>query len=55
MAFDCLGIGGSDLRGEPLRRRRSVLEEVVADAELILPIRRFPVDGVEAWELVKTR
>lgn len=55
MAFDCLWLGGRDMRGEPLSRRRKLLEESVEAASLILPIRRLPADGFEAWEVVKAR
>jgi bifunctional non-homologous end joining protein LigD len=53
MAFDCVWVGARDLRGQPLALRRRALEEAVAGAELIFPTRRLPVDGLEAWELVK--
>src|SRR5262249_41015298 len=48
MAFDCLWIGKRDLRPEPLHERRRALEVAVEGAELILPVRRLPSDGLEA-------
>jgi bifunctional non-homologous end joining protein LigD len=54
VAFDCLWVRGKDLRGEPLRRRRALLERELADAEgPILVARRLAPDGLEAWEEVK--
>jgi bifunctional non-homologous end joining protein LigD len=54
VAFDCLWVGGKDLRGEPLRRRRVLLERELAEAEgPILTARRLAPDGLAAWEEVK--
>lgn len=54
VAFDCLWVRGKDLRGEPLRRRRTLLERELADAEgPLLVARRLAPDGLEAWEEVK--
>src|SRR5262249_10946245 len=55
MAFDCAWIDNRDLRSRPLHERRRALEAAVDGAELILPIRGLPADGLEAWELVKER
>src|SRR5712692_1572548 len=52
MAFDCLYRNGRDLRQQPLGERRHVLERVVA-GELVLPVRRLPADGAEAWAEVQ--
>ena len=52
MAFDCLWIAESDLRRQPLRRRRRLLEEAVDGSGLIFQIRRLAPNGVEAWKFV---
>jgi ATP-dependent DNA ligase len=54
MAFDCLYTRGRDIRPRPLRDRRKVKEDEV-DGSPILPARRLPDDGLNAWELVKER
>jgi bifunctional non-homologous end joining protein LigD len=54
IAFDCLYARGKELFHEPLRRRRSILERELADAEgPILVARRLGPDGLKAWEEVK--
>lgn len=54
VAFDCLFARGRDLRSEPLRRRRSVLEKELGGAEgPVLVARRLASDGFQAWEEVK--
>ncbi|HKH44591.1 MAG TPA: RNA ligase family protein [Thermoanaerobaculia bacterium] len=54
VAFDCLFARGKDLRREPLRRRRAILEKELAGAEgPILIARRLAPDGLEAWDEVK--
>jgi len=54
VAFDCLFARGKDLRREPLRRRRTILEKELAGAEgPILVARRLAPDGLAAWEEVK--
>jgi bifunctional non-homologous end joining protein LigD len=55
VAFDCLFARGKDLRKEPLRRRRAVLEKELARAEgPVLIARRLAANGLDAWEEVKT-
>jgi len=49
MVVDVLELGGKDLRGEPLWKRRKVLEELVAGARMILPARRLSDNGLKAW------
>jgi bifunctional non-homologous end joining protein LigD len=49
MVFDVLELGGKDLRGEPLWKRRKLLEELVAGARMILPTRRLSDNGLKAW------
>jgi bifunctional non-homologous end joining protein LigD len=54
VAFDCLFARGKELFAEPLRRRRTILEKELAQAEgPILIARRLNPDGLEAWEEVK--
>lgn len=54
VAFDCVYARGKELFGEPLHRRRAVLEKELAKAEgPILVARRLSPDGFEAWEEVK--
>ena len=56
IAFDCVYARGKELFGEPLRRRRSVLEKELAGAEgPILVARRLAANGFEAWGEVKAR
>lgn len=54
IAFDCLYARGKELFGEPLHRRRKVLERELAKAEgPILIARRLAANGFKAWEEVK--
>jgi len=55
IAFDVLYAAGRDVCGRPLRERRSLLEEVVAGSDLILPVRRLAANGLEAWAEVVRR
>jgi len=55
MAFDLLHHDRRELTGHPLRERRARLEEVVADSDLVLPVRRLGPDGLKAWSLVIER
>lgn len=48
MAFDVLFRDGRDLTARPLRVRRACLEDVVADSELVFPVRRLARDGLAA-------
>jgi bifunctional non-homologous end joining protein LigD len=54
MAFDCLYVRGRDVRAEPLKDRRKRLEDEL-EGSAILPARRLPDDGLEAWALVQER
>ena len=49
MVSDVLELGGKDLRKEPLRKRRKLLEELVVGARMILPARRLSDNGLKAW------
>jgi ATP-dependent DNA ligase len=55
MAFDCLYHRGQDLRPRPLATRRNVLENVLDDQDLVLPVRRLAGDGLKAWQQVLER
>jgi len=55
MAFDVLQVGNQDLRQEPLRTRRKVLEGLLDGQRLLLPARRLSGSGVEAWREVVQR
>jgi hypothetical protein len=48
-------LGSQDLRQEPLRTRRKVLESLVDGQRLLLAGRRFSGSGVEAWREVEER
>jgi bifunctional non-homologous end joining protein LigD len=52
MAFDLLYKDRRDLTGRPLRERRALLEDVVANNDLVFPVRRLAHDGLEAWRQV---
>jgi bifunctional non-homologous end joining protein LigD len=55
MAFDLLYHERRDLTGRPLRDRRARLEDVVANNDLVFPVRRLAPDGLEAWSQVIVR
>ena len=49
MVFDLLYRAGRDQTQRPMRDRRARLEEVVAGAERIFPVRRLTSNGLVAW------
>jgi bifunctional non-homologous end joining protein LigD len=55
IAFDVLYRNGRELTGRLLRERRARLEDVVANADLVLPVRRLARNGFEAWSEVIAR
>jgi bifunctional non-homologous end joining protein LigD len=55
MVFDLLHRDGRELTGRALRDRRARLEDVVADNDLVLPVRRLARNGFEAWSEVVAR
>jgi bifunctional non-homologous end joining protein LigD len=60
ITFDLLYRDGVDLSPRSLRWRRSRLEELVTGGELVLPelvlpVRRLPSNGLEAWAAVLER
>jgi bifunctional non-homologous end joining protein LigD len=52
MVFDLLELEGEDLRPRSLLERRQALEQLVADRQLVMPTRRVPANGFEAWKEV---
>jgi len=52
MAFDLLHHDRREISGRPLRERRTRLEHVVAESDLVLPVRRLGPDGLKAWTQV---
>ena len=54
MVFDCLWRDGRDLRSEPLRARRTALEDVVRDT-YIFPSRRLAPNGLRAHAQAKRK
>jgi ATP-dependent DNA ligase len=55
IAFDVLQVGQRDLRGWPLAERREILEDLLADVDMVLPCRRLPDNGSKAWAMVEER
>jgi hypothetical protein len=53
IAFDVLQVDGRDVRHLPLRDRRKVLEDLLADRRVLLPARRLAQNGLEAWQEVE--
>jgi bifunctional non-homologous end joining protein LigD len=52
MAFDLLYCDRRDITARPLRDRRARLEDVVANNDLVFPVRRLAADGLEARKQV---
>jgi|SRR4029077_10463942 len=50
MAFDLLELDGRDLRREPLKVRRRLLERLVRSHGMIFAARRLSRNGLKAWE-----
>src|SRR6516165_6446985 len=55
MAFDLLHQDGRELTGRPLRERRARLEEVVADNDLVLSVRRLASNGFQSRAITGKR
>ena len=55
MVSDCPYARGKDLRSPPLYVRRNVIEDVLDGPDLVLPVRRLPDDGLNAWQEVVER
>jgi len=54
-AFDCLYRNGRDLREEPLRTRREILETVIGGTDRLFASRRLGPDGLEAFRLAQKK
>jgi bifunctional non-homologous end joining protein LigD len=52
MVFDCLHARNKDLRKQPLYVRRNVIEDVLDEQDMVLPVRRMADDGLKAWQQV---
>lgn len=52
MVFDCLQARSKDLRSQPLYVRRNVIEDVLDEQDMVLPVRRLADDGLKAWRQV---
>jgi len=55
IAFDVLYVKGRDVSQRPLHERRARLEDIVAGAGFIYPVRRLAPDGLDAWAEVVER
>src|SRR3984893_8522709 len=55
MVFDCLQARSKDLRSQPLYVRRNVIEDVLDEQDMVLPVRRLADDGLKAWQHVLER
>ena len=48
MVFDCLQARNKDLRKQPFYVRRNVIEDLLDEQDMVLPVRRLPDDGRKA-------
>jgi bifunctional non-homologous end joining protein LigD len=55
IAFDLLYVKGRDVSQRPLGDRRRRLEDLLADANGVHPVRRLAPNGLEAWAQVLER
>lgn len=55
IVFDVLQAGARDFRSQPLVERRRVLEDLIDDVDFVMPCRRLPENGSEAWDIVLER
>ena len=55
MVFDCLYARNKDLRQQPLYVRRNVIEDLLDDQDVLLPVRRLADGGRKAWQEVVDR
>jgi bifunctional non-homologous end joining protein LigD len=54
-AFDCLYRNGCDLREEPLRTRREILEKVIGETDRLFASHRLGPDGLQAFRLAQKK
>lgn len=50
MVFDLLELDGRDLREQPLRERRRLLDRLVSSHGMVFPARRLARNGLKAWQ-----
>jgi len=50
MVFDLLELDGRDLRTEPSRVRRRLLERLLRSNGMVFAVRRLAMDGLKAWQ-----
>jgi bifunctional non-homologous end joining protein LigD len=50
MVFDLLEFDGRDLREQPLRERRRLLDRLVSSHGTVFPARRLARNGLKAWQ-----
>jgi bifunctional non-homologous end joining protein LigD len=55
MVFDCLYARNKDLRKQPLYVRRNVIEDVLDEQDMGLPVRRLADAGLKASQQVIER
>jgi bifunctional non-homologous end joining protein LigD len=55
MVFDCLYARNKDLRKQPLYVRRNVIEDVLDEQDMVLPVRRLADAGLKASQQVIER
>jgi bifunctional non-homologous end joining protein LigD len=55
MVFDLLELNGRNLREQPLRERRRLLERLVTSPGMIFPARRLDPNGLMAWRVALQR
>jgi bifunctional non-homologous end joining protein LigD len=52
IAFDALYVKGRDISQAPLHERRARLEDLLAHADRVHPVRRLASSGLDAWAQV---
>ncbi len=55
VVFDCLYCAGTDLRAQPLVRRRAVMERALRSNPQLLPSQRLAANGLEAFRIAKRK
>jgi bifunctional non-homologous end joining protein LigD len=53
--FDCLYVGGKDLRRDPLSVRRQMLEQMIPAKSVLLLSHQLAENGMEAYKVAKRR
>jgi bifunctional non-homologous end joining protein LigD len=55
VVFDCLYCAGSDLRAQPLSRRRAVMQRSLRLSPVLRPSQRLATNGLEAFRIAKRK